>query len=416
MNLASAPTASVRGTVSLEAVRRGMLWLLLTCSCIGFIEPSPYEIAFVMALALFALSGMRLSVRLVPLVMLLLLYNLGGAISLIPWLEEEASVRFIAVSIYLMITAIFFAAIMADDTLARLRAIRRGYLVAAWVAGAAGIAGYFDIGGSGSLLSLYGRASGTFKDPNVLGPFLVLPIIWGLQRVLVGRLGLASGMALISLPLLGLFLTFSRGAWGNLVGAALLTMALLFLTSQDRALRARIVAFGVICVAMAIAGLGIALSFERIREVFEIRASLDQSYDQGVTGRFGNQLRSLSALLDRPNGFGPLRFRWVYADDPHNVYVNAFASYGWLGGISFLGLTVATCIAGWRLALRSAPWQGDAIAIWAVLFVTILQGLQIDTDHWRHLFLMIGLVWGLSVLPVPGTDRLGQSRSLRTTT
>jgi hypothetical protein len=402
--------------VSLEAVRRGMLWLLLTCSCIGFIEPSPYEIAFVMALALFALSGMRLSVRLVPLVMLLLLYNLGGAISLIPWLEEEASVRFIAVSIYLMITAIFFAAIMADDTLARLRAIRRGYLVAAWVAGAAGIAGYFDIGGSGSLLSLYGRASGTFKDPNVLGPFLVLPIIWGLQRVLVGRLGLASGMALISLPLLGLFLTFSRGAWGNLVGAALLTMALLFLTSQDRALRARIVAFGVICVAMAIAGLGIALSFERIREVFEIRASLDQSYDQGVTGRFGNQLRSLSALLDRPNGFGPLRFRWVYADDPHNVYVNAFASYGWLGGISFLGLTVATCIAGWRLALRSAPWQGDAIAIWAVLFVTILQGLQIDTDHWRHLFLMIGLVWGLSVLPVPGTDRLGQSRSLRTTT
>jgi Ni,Fe-hydrogenase I large subunit len=31
-----------------------------------------------------------------------------------------------------------------------------------------------------------------------------------------------------------------------------------------------------------------------------------------------------------------------------------------------------------------------------VLFVTILQGVQIDTDHWRHFYLMLGLVWGLA--------------------
>lgn len=416
MSLAHATAAPIRWVLSLDALRRGMLWFLLASSCIGFIEPSPYEIAFVLTLGVFALCGMRVSIKLLPLIALLLLYNLGGGLSLIPWLDEEASVRFIAVSVYLMITAIFFAVVMADDTSRRLGAIRRGYLFAAWVAGAAGIAGYFDIAGSGSVMSLYGRASGTFKDPNVLGPYLVLPVIWTFQRILVGRIGLATGFAVIAIPLTGLFLTFSRGAWGNLVGAALLTMSLLFLTSQDRALRVRIVAFGAICVVLAITALGIALSFEGIREVFEIRASLDQSYDQGVTGRFGNQLRSLSALLDLPNGFGPLRFRWIFPDDPHNVYVNAFASYGWLGGISFLALTFATCFAGWRLVMRRTPWQGDAIAIWAVLFVTILQGLQIDTDHWRHLFLMIGLVWGLAVLPgcIPGSPV--QLRSLRTTT
>ena len=385
--------------VSLAGLQRRTLWLLLACSSFGFIEPSPYEVSFLLAFGVFAVSGLRLSYRLIPMVMLLLLYNLGGAFSLIPWMSEEPSVRFMAVSVYLMITAIFFAAIMADDPVGRLETMRRGYLFAAWVAGLAAIVGYFDIGGTSAYFTLYGRASGTFKDPNVLGPFLVLPVICVLQRILTGRISALSGFLAMSVPLFGLFLTFSRGAWGNLVFAALLMIGLLFLTSPTRGQRGRIVLFSLMTIAAALVALSIALSFEGIREVFEIRASLDQSYDQGVTGRFGNQLRSISALLDLPNGFGPLRFRWNFPEDPHNVYVNAFASYGWLGGVSFLGLTAMTCMVGWRLVFRRTPWQADAIAIWSVLFVTILQGLQIDTDHWRHLFLMLGLIWGLAALP-----------------
>jgi hypothetical protein len=385
--------------VSLAGLQRRTLWLLLACSCFGFIEPSPYEVSFLLAFGVFAVSGLRLSYKLIPMVMLLLLYNLGGAFSLIPWMSEEPSVRFMAVSVYLMITAIFFAAIMADDPVGRLDTMRRGYLFAAWIAGLAGIAGYFDIAGASQYFTLFGRASGTFKDPNVFGPFLVLPVVFVLQRILTGRCGTLAGFAAMSVPMFGIFLSFSRGAWGNLIGAVLLMMALLFLTSPTQKQRGRIILLSLASIGFVLAGLMIALSFEGIREVFEIRASLDQTYDQGVTGRFGNQLRSISVLLDLPNGFGPLRFRWNFPEDPHNVYVNAFASYGWLGGISFLGLTAMTCMVGWRLVFRRTPWQADAIAIWSVLFITILQGLQIDTDHWRHLFLMLGLVWGLAVLP-----------------
>lgn len=398
--IAEAATAPAAGRlVSIAGLQRRALWLLLACGCFGFIEPSPYEIVFLAALGLFALSGIRLSYKLVPMVLLLLLYNLGGGFSLIPWMSEEPSVRFMAVSVYLMITAIFYAAIMADDPLGRLDTMRRGYLFAAWIAGLAGIAGYFDIAGGGAYFSLFGRASGTFKDPNVLGPFLVLPVIYVFQRMLTRQCGLLAGFVLMSGPLFALFLSFSRGAWGNLVGAGLLMMALLFLTSPTRRLRGRIVVVGLLCVLTIVAALIVALSFEGIRDVFEVRASLDQTYDQGVTGRFGNQLRSISALLDLPNGFGPLRFRWNYSEDPHNVYVNAFASYGWLGGTSFLALMVVTSAIGWRLVFRRTPWQTDAIVIWSVLFITILQGLQIDTDHWRHLFLMLGLIWGLAALP-----------------
>lgn len=401
--------------ISHAALKRGVLWLLTASSGVALVEPSPYELVFLLAVFVFALTGIRFSQKLLPMALLLLLYNIGGTFALIPWMDDAAAVRFTAVSVYLMITAIFLAAIMADDALGRLETLRKGYLFAAWGAGFAGLLGYFDVGGLGAIFSLYGRASGTFKDPNVLGPFLVLPIVFVLQHILIGRLGLLRGLLLMSVPLAALFLTFSRGAWGNLAASVLLMVGLTFLTAPSAAGRARIVALTLTALGLLTVALLVALSFESIRSVFEVRASLVQEYDGGVTGRFGNQLRSIPLLLDEPNGFGPLRFRWLFPEDPHNVYINAFASYGWLGGFSWLALMAATCLVGWRLVFQRSPRQSHAIVLWSVLFVTILQGLQIDTDHWRHMYLMLGLVWGLAALPVAAEAEL-QARSLRTTT
>ena len=101
-------------------------------------------------------------------------------------------------------------------------------------------------------------------------------------------------------------------------------------------------------------------------------------------------------LLERPLGFGPLQFRYVFSgEDPHNVFINAFASYGWLGGFAFFALNAMTMYVGWWLALRRGPLQPQAIALWSCLFVQLVQGFQIDTDHWRHFYLLMGIVWGL---------------------
>lgn len=388
-----------RFMVSYAAIKRGTLWLLGASGGLALIEPSPYEFVFLIAVFVFALTGIRFSQKLLPLALLLLTYNLGGIFSLIPWMDDPDAVRFVAVSVYLMITAVFIAGILSQDTVGRLETLRRGYLFAAWCAGFAALLGYFDIANLGESFALYGRASGTFKDPNVLGSFLALPIVYVLQRMLVGQTGLLRGMVLLSVPLAALFLTFSRGAWGVLVASAAIMIALTFLTAPDAKSRFRIATVSFVALAVMVVALLIALSFENIRSVFEVRASLNQEYDEGVTGRFGNQLRAIPMLLDAPNGFGPLRFRWIFNQaDPHNVYVNGFASYGWLGGLSWICLMVATCYVGWRLVFWKSPAQLHAIAIWPVLFITILQGFQIDSDHWRHLYLMLGLVWGLAAL------------------
>jgi hypothetical protein len=357
---------------------------------------------FLVTLFVFMVTGLRINAKLLPMIVLLLLFNIGGIFSLIPFMDEPDSVRFIAVGVYLMFTAILFAALLSDDAEGRLNTIRRGMIASAWLAASAGIIGYFNVGGLGQYLTLYNRASGTFKDPNVFGPFLVLPIVFVVQAILLKRIGLVAGILLMSVPVLGLFLSFSRGAWANLVGATLVLFVLTFLTAPNAAQRSRVIGFSILIVAAAVMALLALLSVDGIREIFNERASLNQSYDMGVQGRFGNQIRSIGMLLEMPNGMGPLRFRFHFPEDPHNTYINAFASYGWLGGFSYIALVVVTMIAGWTMVWRRSTVQPYAIAVWSVLFISLLQGIQIDIDHWRHVYLQLGLVWGLrAITPEP---------------
>jgi hypothetical protein len=400
--LAGAGVGGRHYSLSIGRVQRFVLWLFVFCGCFALFEPSPYEVMFLVTLFVFMVTGLRINAKLLPMIVLLLLFNIGGIFSLIPFMDEPDSVRFIAVGVYLMFTAILFAALLSDDAEGRLNTIRRGMIASAWLAASAGIIGYFNVGGLGQYLTLYNRASGTFKDPNVFGPFLVLPIVFVVQAILLKRIGLVAGILLMSVPVLGLFLSFSRGAWANLVGATLVLFVLTFLTAPNAAQRSRVIGFSILIVAAAVMALLALLSVDGIREIFNERASLNQSYDTGVQGRFGNQIRSIGMLLEMPNGMGPLRFRFHFPEDPHNTYINAFASYGWLGGFSYIALVVVTMIAGWTMVWRRSTVQPYAIAIWSVLFISLLQGIQIDIDHWRHVYLQLGLVWGLrAITPEP---------------
>ena len=96
-----------------------------------------------------------------------------------------------AISIYVAITAdVLRRAHRAGSRLGRLRTIRpSAYVIAGVIAASLGILGYFNVAGLGELFSVYdnSRASGPFKDPNVFGPFLVPPIIWLTQDLLLKR-------------------------------------------------------------------------------------------------------------------------------------------------------------------------------------------------------------------------------------
>lgn len=401
-DLAGAATPSRRFVISHRRLANAVLWLFVFSGSLVKIEPSPYEALFPAAFLAFVLLGLRMHQLLAPLVLLLALFNAGGLISLIPHVSLQPSVMFIAISVYLAITAIFFAALMLDNTDERLAIIRKASIATGFFAALLGTAGYFSE--SLAAFTRNERATGAFKDPNVFGPFLVLPILWCIHELL--QAGSSPGLtrrqhtALAFAAMVmtfAVFLSFSRGAWGVLAGGFILVFGLNFLTASTRAVRRRVV--GVIfagCVSLVLM-LTVAASIPEVRDLLVQRASLTQDYDLGALGRFGGQMRSIPLLLESPLGFGPLRFQSVIGgEDAHNVYINAFASYGWFGGLSYFALVAMTCIVGWRLVIRPGPWRRAAIPLWSALFMQILQGFQIDTDHWRHFYLLLGLTWGLA--------------------
>jgi len=390
-----APAVPVRHAPPRVAVSllHGALFLTILGSFLVFIEPSPYEVLTALLAFTCLLAGVVLDRKLLPLIFLLLLYNLGGAFSLIPVIGDEPSRRFILISFYMAVTAIIFAMIFSTDCVRRLEILRRAYILAGICAAIAGIIGYFK---GIDLLTLYGRARGTFKDPNVYGPFLILPMLFLLQSFLVRGLRVLS-LAAFLLMAAGLFLSFSRAAWAHMVFSAAMMLGLLFVTTPSGWFRARLIAISTMG-TLAVAGLLLGLlAVGNVGDVFKERASLNQYYDVGESGRFGAQRKSVDRLIELPNGFGPLQFRNYFINDPHQVYLNAFASYGWLGGFSYLALVLITLTIGLRTVFVATPWQSFYIPIMSTYTGVALEGLVIDTDHWRHYYLLLGLVWGLSI-------------------
>jgi hypothetical protein len=388
-SLAVAPPA-------LDVLQRVALWLFVFSGWYVVVEPAPYEFLFLVALLLHVPAGLSIHRSASPLVLFLILFLLGGFASLVPVLYLPKTAQYFLVSFYMAMASIFICFCITADPVRRTMTIRNAWICAAVVASILGMIGYFKIAGMGEAWAPSWRAQGTFKDPNVLSTFLVPPAVFLIHGFVLGtqRHRILSAIAL-AIILAGIFLAFSRGAWFNTLASVILLFGLTFYLAPTWALRTRLVLAAAIGFALTLAALSFALTFDAVRNIFELRASLVQTYDAGEYGRFGNQLRSLSYLVESPNGFGPFQFAAMFGKDPHNVFVNAFAAYGWLGGFSYLLLCIATIAAGLKAAFMRTPWQAFSIAAICPMVSMIFQGIQIDTDHWRHFYLLLGMVWGL---------------------
>jgi O-antigen ligase len=142
------------------------------------------------------------------------------------------------------------------------------------------------------------------------------------------------------------------------------------------------------------------MSIDTIYNDFFIRAKAIQPYDVGSAGRFGLQEIAIGAILENPNGMGPAQFGIIYGGQQHNVYMQCFLVYGWLGGACYLAMVVLTLMIGFRNMLMPTPWQVYLIAAYAAFIGEAVESMIIDSDHWRHYFLIVGLVWGLSVATI----------------
>ncbi len=366
----------------------------------GFVinEPAPYEIYMAGLIGVWALFGLRISKPIVPLVVLLVTFNIGGMISMTQMAELFNTPLYLAVSLFLALTAIFFAAVTeAQPGLFRL--IFGAWVTAAIVTAALGILGYFQAFPGADIFTRFERASGAFQDPNVFGPFLTLPGIYLLHRLLTGSV---ARMPLYAVPLLiivgGVFLSFSRGAWGLFGASAVLLVAGLFLQSASGAFRLRIAVMTIVAVLLLAITIMVALQVPAVAELFSARARLAQDYDSAQFGRFARYGIGFLMAMEHPLGIGPLNFGRIFKEDTHDIWLKALLDYGWLGFVSYLMLICWTVAAGFRILFRDRPWQPYLLCAYVVFLAHIALGTVIDTDHWRHFYLLLGLIWGAIAL------------------
>jgi hypothetical protein len=127
------------------------------------------------------------------------------------------------------------------------------------------------------------------------------------------------------------------------------------------------------------------------------RAVLLKSYDTGTSGaRFDVQLNALRLVPDYPNGMGPLVFSLVNNLVAHNSYLDTVLNYGWLGGITYATQVILTLFLGFRMMVIRTPWQPTLIACNAAFLGLALEAFIVETDHARHQYLLMGVIWGLS--------------------
>ncbi|PVB63299.1 O-antigen ligase family protein [Labrenzia sp. 011] len=378
-----------------RSLGNGALWLAAFLSGFVIEEPAPYELYMALVTVVWLACGLKLRREFGPLIICLMLYIAGGMASIPLAREMGEAMMYIAISGFLAVTAIFYAAVLADDP-DRFRIIQSGYTISAVLVAAIGIAGYFQLFPGAGYFTLYDRARGTFQDPNVFGPFLVLPTVLLLQRLLkdsvLRNLHLLVPLAIL---LLAVFLSFSRGAWGLLVAAVLTVYLLALITEQTPRRRARLIFLGVTGTLAVVALIAAALSIDSVAEMFSQRARLVQEYDGARLGRFARYSLGFQMVMDHPLGIGALEFNKYFPEDEHNVYLKGFTTYGWLGGTVYIILALWTLAALVPLLFKSRPWTAFTQSIFAVFGAHLVLSVFIDTDHWRHMYMLYGLAWGM---------------------
>ena len=252
-----------------------------------------------------------------------------------------------------------------------------------------------------AVLTEGGRAKALFQDPNVFGPFLVPAAAdprRGARPAAAARLSASRRRLLLAvLRRSGCCSPTPAGAWLNLARRAR--------RHGRRARRCRggarqalaLLAIGLVG-AVVVAGAVVATGSAD----FLAERARPQTYD---TTRFAGQRAGLAAGQAVPVRRRP---RAVRGDRRISAHSTTRAALGEQG---FLGLLVSSRCSAPRSArrFRNAARGRDTYGIGSAALLAAWCGLLansafIDTLHWRHLWLVAGLIWAGTML---GTARRG---------
>lgn len=368
------------------------------------VEPAPSDGVFAMVMALALVTG-RFDIKRVPLTAFALVGLLLGLnlLSTVEALDPAVAARYFTITLYLAVFTIWFTGYL--HTKARARLVTVSYVIGAVVVAVPSTLALFaPIPGGELLVTSDGlRAQGLFKDPNVYGPFLIPPALILLEELIRPRLlrFRTSTKAIMFMALLvGVLFSYSRAAWVSTVVAVAVMLAVMALRRGGGRRAATILVVLALAAGLSVLMLAATSSLGFLEE----RASF-QSYD---SERFGAQRTGIALAERYPFGIGPGQFELVSEVSTHSTYVRVLAEQGLLGLVVVLSLVIFTLVLASRNAVlgRSTYGIGSAalLAIWVGL---VVNSFVVDTLHWRHLWVIAGMIWAGGMISSGGKELRG---------
>jgi hypothetical protein len=351
---------------------------------VGFVrwEPAPYDILFFIVIALFVPTFSWRSYQLLPIVLIVLFISFHIPAMAAGLSVEPGRVLFYAfVTFYLSGTAIALMGLPQGAGVFLLR----GYEVAALVSAFLGVLAFLRVPGLEALLWGEARAFAFFKDPNVFGAFLAPAFILALTRW-----EQEGGRRFWTVLLLyvGILSSLSRGAWIN---AAVAVLGWWLLRPWKR--------IWVFTVFVLLIGFTAVYTFVFPDSLVVQRLGL-MSYD---TDRFSTQEQALRLALENPFGHGPGLSEILLSYATHSTYVRLLFEVGWMGfGVWLLLMGLSLVWAAYQAFRQRSLWHE---IYFASLLGILVESLVIDTIHWRHLWLLLGLIWAKYAPSLPHHPR-----------
>jgi len=350
-------------------------------------RPAPGDVVFILAFLPSLLINPSVNRQALVFVALILVWTFSIFISSIDVLGD-AAVQFQLLAHTFVVALAVTACLVALSWGEReFHTFMKVYLAACCISATLGIVGFI---GQVDLFIWDGRAKGLFDEPIGFGGFL-LPGVFGALYMLSYRRGLVFPLVTLVLCVGGVLLSFSRA---DIFSLAVVGPLYFVVLNRDRPKRA--VALLVIGAFVVVALTGLALlSFPGFEQKLLSRATLAEPYDVGREGRYGRYLLSLPLILEHPLGLGMLQFDKLFPEPIHNVFISSFVNYGWVAGVVWILLTVLS----FKVALANERATKSPVAVW-LSFSVLAQlpcGMLQQVEHWRHLWLLLGLLWGFNV-------------------
>ncbi|MDD4752095.1 MAG: hypothetical protein PHT78_02430 [Desulfitobacteriaceae bacterium] len=368
------------------------------------VEPAPYDLLMVVLIGagLMQKGFPWLGGWKIPGVVWLGLLILANLISLVYAGLSNSSIFYFGVTVYLIITAVFWSVYPSDRE--KFQLVIQGYMAAVLAALALGFISFlWDMSLLERFVYYNTRMMSGFKDPNVFAAFLVPAFIISMWKINLGEYQ-RSGVLFTSLIIAGIVLSFSRGAWVSAFISAviyvLFSFRTVFLEKWKQYLGAML---GAIIIA------GMVLTITGSWEFFWSRFGF-QSYDANRFAAQERGLRDSSVLGDETGGMeqsvdeelvalsaflgiGPGQYNDKLGYAAHSLYIRTLRENGWIGIFS---LVVFIVVLFKRLLLGSLSSRESVFPMLLSIFVGMLVlSFVIDTVHWRHFWLFTGLCMGL---------------------